>query len=96
MRPSRRSTRPSSSATAARSRPGWLRRTAAWSAGSRRLPTPSAVAEELYLSLYTRRPTDEERAEVARYLADRGKERVPALQELAWALLASTEFRFNH
>jgi Protein of unknown function (DUF1549)/Protein of unknown function (DUF1553) len=56
----------------------------------------SAVAEELYLSLYTRRPTDEERTEVARYLADRGKERVPALQELAWALLASTEFRFNH
>ena len=56
----------------------------------------SAIADELYLSLYTRRPTDEERAEVVRYLADRGKDRVPALQELAWALLASTEFRFNH
>ena len=56
----------------------------------------SAIADELYLSLYTRRPTDEERAEVVRYLADRGKERVAALQELAWALLASTEFRFNH
>ena len=60
------------------------------------LSDASAIAEELYLSLYTRRPTDEERTEVARYLADRGKERVPALQELAWALLASTEFRFNH
>ena len=56
----------------------------------------SAIADELYLSLYTRRPTDEERTEVVRHLADRGKERVPALQELAWALLASTEFRFNH
>ena len=56
----------------------------------------SCVAEELYLSLYSRRPADEERAEVVRYLTERGKERVPALQELAWALLASTEFRFNH
>jgi hypothetical protein len=56
----------------------------------------SAVAEELYLNLYSRRPTDEERAEVQRYLSERGKERVPALQELTWALLASTEFRFNH
>ncbi len=60
------------------------------------LSDTSAIADELYLSLYTRRPTDEERAEVSRYLADRGKERVSALQELAWALLASTEFRFNH
>jgi hypothetical protein len=55
-----------------------------------------AIADELYLSLYARRPTEEERVEVVRYLADRGKERVPALQELAWALLTSTEFRFNH
>ena len=53
----------------ARSRPGWLHRAAAWSAGSPRLADASAIADELYLSLYTRRPTDEERAEVARYLA---------------------------
>jgi hypothetical protein len=56
----------------------------------------SAVADELYLSLYNRRPTDEERALVAGYVAERGKERVPALRELAWAMLESTEFRFNH
>jgi Protein of unknown function (DUF1549)/Protein of unknown function (DUF1553) len=60
------------------------------------LADAAAVAEELYLSLYSRRPTDEERAEVAQYLSERGKERVPALQELAWAMLTSTEFRFNH
>jgi Protein of unknown function (DUF1549)/Protein of unknown function (DUF1553) len=60
------------------------------------LTDPSAIADLLYLSLYTRRPTGEERAEVGRYLADRGKDRVSALQELAWALLTSTEFRFNH
>jgi len=60
------------------------------------LSDSSAVAEELYLSLFSRRPAEEERAEVVRYLAERGKQRVPALQELAWALLESTEFRFNH
>jgi hypothetical protein len=60
------------------------------------LADAATVAEELYLSLYSRRPTDEERADVAQYLSERGKERVPALQELAWAMLTSTEFRFNH
>jgi hypothetical protein len=56
----------------------------------------SRIAEELYLSIYTRRPTEEERATVARYITDRGNDRVAAIQELAWAMLASTEFRFNH
>lgn len=57
---------------------------------------PSDLAEELYLSLYTRRPTREEREAVAAYLSSRGEARVEALKELTWALLASTEFRFNH
>jgi hypothetical protein len=70
----------------------------------------SAVAEELYLSVLSRRPTTQERAEVASYLAERDRttklsktenqnpaqERAAALRELAWGLLASTEFRFNH
>jgi hypothetical protein len=56
----------------------------------------TAIADELYLSLYTRRPDEAERALVARYVTERGQQRVPALQELAWALLTSTEFRFNH
>ena len=38
-----------------------------------------AVAEELYLSLYSRRPTEEERADVEQYLKERAKDRVPAL-----------------
>jgi hypothetical protein len=60
------------------------------------LADSSAIAEEVYLCLYTRRPTEEERASIARYLESRGKDRLPALQELAWAMLLSTEFRFNH
>ncbi len=55
-----------------------------------------ALAEELYLSALTRLPDDEERKEVAEFLAARPKDRVAALQDLAWALLASAEFRFNH
>jgi hypothetical protein len=67
---------------------------------------PEALAEELYLALLSRRPTPDEKAEVADYLAKRtadlpkdkdpAKERVAAIQELAWAVIASTEFRFNH
>ena len=52
--------------------------------------------EELYLSVLTRRPSDEERKEVAEYLKSRASERATALKDLAWALLASAEFRFNH
>src|SRR5207247_110739 len=52
----------------------------------------SALADELYLSVFTRLPDDEERRDVADFLA----QRPGAYADLAWALLASTEFRFNH
>jgi hypothetical protein len=55
-----------------------------------------ALAEELYLSVLTRRPDAEERQEVTDFLAARPADRNAALQDLAWALLASAEFRFNH
>src|SRR5262249_54622760 len=58
------------------------------------LKDAGAVAEELYLSVLTRSPSAEERKEVADYLAARTADRAAALQELAWALLASAEFRF--
>jgi hypothetical protein len=61
-----------------------------------RLEGPAAVAEELYLSVLTRRPSDEETKEVADHLTKRGAARLAALQELVWALIASAEFRFNH
>jgi hypothetical protein len=60
-----------------------------------KLTSADAVAEELYLSVLTRLPDAEERKEVADFLAGR-KDRDAALQDLAWALLASAEFRFNH
>ncbi len=62
----------------------------------RKLDQSPAIAEELYLSVLTRHPTDEEVADVAAYLQGRPKDRVKALGEIAWALLTSAEFRFNH
>ena len=55
------------------------------------------LAEELSLSVLTRLPTDEEVADVGGYLKGRSKDkRSAAIQEIAWALLTSAEFRFNH
>jgi hypothetical protein len=61
-----------------------------------RLKESTAVAEELYLSVLTRFPGKDECTEVCKYLQGRDKDRAAALQEMAWALLASAEFRFNH
>jgi hypothetical protein len=61
-----------------------------------RITDPSVAAEELYLAVLTRRPTAEERDEVARHLTRPVAEHPQALKDLAWALLTSAEFRFNH
>jgi hypothetical protein len=61
-----------------------------------KLPNTDALAEELYFSVFTRLPSAEERREVADFLETHSKNRGAALQDMAWALLASAEFRFNH
>ncbi len=61
-----------------------------------RLTNVDALAEELYVSVLTRLPSAEERKEVADFLASHSGDRTAALQDVAWALLASAEFRFNH
>ncbi len=53
------------------------------------------LADELYWSIHSRLPTDTERRATTEYLKDRA-DKPTALAELAWALLSSTEFRFNH
>ena len=52
------------------------------------------AAEELYLGILTRMPTEQESAEVASFLAAR-PDRAKAAQELVWGLISSAEFRFN-
>jgi hypothetical protein len=54
------------------------------------------VAEELYLSVLSRQPTDEERKEVKDYIASDTNRRERTIKHLTWALLASAEFYMNH
>lgn len=58
---------------------------------------PAAIAEELFLSVLTRKPTPDDVKDIEGYLANQtGDPRVAAIQELIWALISSSEFRFNH
>lgn len=59
------------------------------------LQESAPLAEELFLTVYGRPPVEAEVAEVAQYLASRGEDRSAAVQELAWALVTSAEFRFQ-
>ena len=64
-----------------------------------RLNTITSVedfAKELYLSVYCRVPTAEESQLVEEYLQIRKEDKPAAIQELAWALLSSAEFRFQY
>ena len=54
------------------------------------------IADEMFLTILIRRPTDEERRDVQSYLAENSNQRDQALQNLAWALLSGTEFCLNH
>ncbi len=55
-----------------------------------------ALADDLYLSILTRFPTAAETADVAKYLSSPERQKPEAVQEMAWALLTSAEFRFQH
>ncbi len=55
---------------------------------------PRIAAEELYLGVLTRMPSEGEIAEVTSFLSTR-PDRTKAAQELVWGLISSAEFRFN-
>jgi hypothetical protein len=55
-----------------------------------------AAAEELYLAVLARRPTDDERNEVRDLVAKHGSDKGKLYGMLAWALVSSTEFCLNH
>ncbi len=59
-------------------------------------PRNELVARDLYRSILTRDPTDDERDAVLDYLQASADTRPAAIQELIWSLLTSAEFRFNH
>lgn len=55
--------------------------------------TPKQMVEELYLSVFNRMPTDAERQQGEKYLADNGL--TDGAQDLMWALINSPAFLFN-
>lgn len=62
----------------------------------KKLDQPTAIAEELYLSVFSRFPTETEIKQVALFLEGDPKPSDQDLQQLIWAALSSDEFRFNH
>lgn len=62
----------------------------------KRLKQPSAIAEELYLAVFSRFPTETEIKQVSEFLKSNPKYSDQDLQQLVWAALSSDEFRFNH
>lgn len=54
------------------------------------------IADELYLSILTRPPAEEEKAELAAHLTKYAANRERALGHYAWAMLSSIEFFTNH
>lgn len=61
-----------------------------------KLKADEKVAEEAYLAVLSRLPTEDEVAEVKSYLQKNEKRRPIAVGHMVWALLASTEFCVNH
>ena len=58
-------------------------------------PEPQLVSE-LYLAAYNRLPAADELREALRYFSLPGISRQTALEDLAWSLINSAEFVFNH
>jgi len=57
---------------------------------------PEKIAEELFLSVLSRTPTKQDIADVRNFLKGQtGDARQTAMQDLIWALITSSEFRFN-
>ena len=54
------------------------------------------VIDSLYKRFVSRPPTDQERLKALNYLSEPGRPRQVAIEDLAWALLNSNEFIFNH
>jgi hypothetical protein len=60
-----------------------------------KIPDAKGLADELFISALSRPPTAEEVRDVSEVLAG-AADRGAAVAELIWALVASSEFRFNH
>lgn len=61
-----------------------------------KLTDAAEFARLAYLTVLSRPPSNEESAAVAKHLATAGVPREELCRDLVWALIAGSEFRFNH
>ena len=54
------------------------------------------IIETIFLKALSRPPTDTERKGLSAVVAEYDEDRNTALQDVAWSVLTSTEFTFNH
>ncbi len=57
---------------------------------------PDDIAHVVYLAILSRAPRAEERVAIGKHLQSPGASREHLVRDVAWSLLNSTEFRFNH
>ncbi|MCH8922459.1 MAG: DUF1549 domain-containing protein [Planctomycetes bacterium] len=62
----------------------------------RNLTDDAKLVEELYLTFFARYPSDEEKQSALDYLKESQPKRRQAAEDLAWSMLNSLEFLFNH
>ena len=64
-----------------------------WMASSR---SDRDMVDEIYLATVSRFPNETERSKALEYLTAKKSARATAVQDLAWAIVNSKEFVFNH
>lgn len=57
--------------------------------------TPDPVIDEIWMAAFSRKPTDNERGEIATYLGGAEDKRA-ALEDVMWSVVNTKEFIFNH
>ena len=58
--------------------------------------SPEKMLELAFKAVYSRLPTSEETKTISSYLSSRAERREEAISQIVWALLTSSELRFNH
>ena len=58
--------------------------------------TNQHIIEQLFLKALTRKPSQKEFQNLERIITEYGDDRMTALQDVAWSILTSSEFTFNH
>ena len=75
---------------------GWLGSNSYLVGQLEKLEDSAQIAEDLYISVLSRKPSAAEVERVEGFLNGVEAEKKQAIQDMVWALLASAEFRFNH